>query len=596
MTSTSSYSASSSLARGIQPVLGPPALSSRLNGPSLESEIDFSPSVGNEIVVGAHPVPMSSNDGTTLDWAGSYSEDEKPDKRWSLRSKRKPKDKGTGNSSKDVVEKQKALYVDKLARIRQSVKHNTEKKAEITRQQLGRRYNLLFSSLNSNSSPLSPTQIVRWYSNVDPLVQADLDRAEPLTWIKHLRDRRGTKSSDRSTWHISALVAEEFVRLHPRRETMETIPENALPVGSPSLSFLSRQERSPSNTSSFDISYRTQLDASLSRIRLLDSAIAQNQRNRSLLQRVAVSVKEYDNAQTRMSRSLGLSFSTLPPELLDALSHDPAIVIGSTRLLKGWRAVEDIHDHIRNQQETIQAFLVQASEQDDIPPQPSILDHPLSALSRSLDALEVNRVSITEQSHKVAEALAKVKELHAVVKSEFNETVAHTSVVYPELSHIVALEESYKDHYQQFWELGMDALTFLLDTVTPVWRIYGKVIGIDIQDFLIIPWYRNEFTGEAKRYPILALPKRSLRHWIALILFFYITLATLLLQIRAALTCISFSRSHFIIDLGLQWMAVPIFWFALVIQWCAVAVEVCIVAAECGVVMWWLCWWAKIVD
>ena len=347
--------------------------------------------------------------------------------------------------------------------------------------------------------------------------------------------------------------------------------------------------------------------------RLLDSAIAQNQRNRSLLQRVAVSVKEYDNAQTRMSRSLGLSFSTLPPELLDTLSHDPAIVIGSTRLLKGWRAVEDIHEHIRNQQETIRAFLVQASEQDDIPPQPSILDHPLSALSRSLDALEVNRVSITEQSHKVAEALAKVKELHAVVKGEYNETVAHTSVVYPEvrsttfslmsapsifaqLSHIVALEESYKDHYQQFWELGMDALTFLLDTVTPVWRIYGKVIGIDIQDFLIIPWYRNEFTGEAKRYPILALPKRSLRHWIALILFFYITLATLLLQIRAALTCISFSRSHFITDLGLQWMAVPIFWFALVIQWCAVAVEVCIVAAECGVVMWWLCWWAKIVD
>lgn len=294
MTSTSSYSASSSLARGIQPVLGPPALSSRLNGPSLESEIDFSPSVGNDTMVGAHPVPMSSNDGTTLDWAGSHSEDEKPDKRWSLRSKRKPKDKGTGNSSKDVVEKQKALYAgkpyalaawerelisavlcaDKLARIRQSVKHNTEKKAEITRQQLGRRYNLLFSSLNSNSGPLSPTQIVRWYSNVDPLVQADLDRAEPLTWIKHLRDRRGTKNSDRSTWHISALIAEEFVRLHPRRETMETIPENALPVGSPSLSFLSRQERSPSNTSSFDISYRTQLDASLSRIRSPDGHVS----------------------------------------------------------------------------------------------------------------------------------------------------------------------------------------------------------------------------------------------------------------------------------------------------------------------------------
>ena len=95
-----------------------------------------------------------------------------------------------------------------------------------------------------------------------------------MTWIKHLRDRRGTKSSHRSTWHISALIAEEFVRLHPRRETMETIPENALPVGSPSLSFLSRQERSPSNTSSFDIPSRTQLDASLARIRSADGHVS----------------------------------------------------------------------------------------------------------------------------------------------------------------------------------------------------------------------------------------------------------------------------------------------------------------------------------
>ena len=57
------------------------------------------------------------------------------------------------------------------------------------------------------------------------------------------------------------------------------------------------------------------------------------------------------------------------------------------------------------------------------------------------------------------------------------------------------MEENYRNQYQQFWDIGLDALTLLLDTVTPFWRNYGKVIGEDVQDFLIIPWYRNEFTG-----------------------------------------------------------------------------------------------------
>ena len=49
----------------------------------------------------------------------------------------------------------------------------------------------------------------------------------------------------------------------------------------------------------------------------------------------------------------------------------------------------------------------------------------------------------------------------------------------------------------------------------------SKIIGINVQDFLIIPWYRNEFTGELERYPIKALPRRSSRHWVALVLFFF---------------------------------------------------------------------------
>ncbi|THH19033.1 hypothetical protein EW146_g2044 [Bondarzewia mesenterica] len=813
MASASSGSSPIRTARPLVPP--PPSITPRLNGPSLESEIDFSPSVGVE-KVDLHPIPLSSNDGATLDWGGSPSEDEKPDKRWSLsRTMRKSKDKGISNSSKDVVEKQESLYVDKLARIRQGVKPHTLKKAEITRQQLQRRYNLLSSSIGSSSNALTPTKVVRWFSSLDPPLQSDLDRAEPLTWLKHLRDRSGAKADNRLPWHLSALIIEEFIRSLSRRETMETIPEDTLATGSSSLASYSPPEKSPSNASSFDSPSRAHLGASLSRrrstdghvsfepvvepgrrssaddprrsaegftriwrqslsgagsprssvysmlsasntshnasgmspassrrhlrdivrrvglrgtesddasassqhslsegyirsdeggakrrklrprsrppelesvspvpirerntdlhddaqmdmvevsrpldaddpttakpemqsdplpsrpsapvmlhrsryrtslppsertslreeeqgfdedaehqeyerrARLLDDAVAQNQRNRGLLQRIATGVKEYDVVQSRMSKIFGLSFVPLSPELLDAFSHDPAVVTGSTRFYRGWRAVESIHEHIQRQQETVQTFLQQAEARGHLPPQPNILDKPLAALSRALDDLEGHRAAITEQSEKVAQALARVKELHSTVKTEYNDTAAHTSSVYPELSYIVALEESYKDHYQQVWEFGMDALTFLLDTVTPFWRNYGKVIGIDVQDFLIIPWYRNEFTGEAKRYPIKALPKRSLRHWIALVFFFFVSLSALLSLTRMASASASFCRLPFIVDMGLRWMALPVFSIVVVSLYCTVAVVACIVAAQLAVVTWWLFWWAKILD
>ena len=87
-----------------------PGITQGQQGGSIESEIDFSPSVG---VIPPHPVPSSSNGGATLDWTGSNSEDER-DKRWSLSiTKRKHKDKYPLGASKTVVEKQESLYVGK---------------------------------------------------------------------------------------------------------------------------------------------------------------------------------------------------------------------------------------------------------------------------------------------------------------------------------------------------------------------------------------------------------------------------------------------------------------------------------------------------
>jgi len=142
----------------------------------------------------------------------------------------------------------------------------------------------------------------------------------------------------------------------------------------------------------------------------------------------------------------------------------------------------------------------------------------------------------------------------------------------------------------------MDALTILLDSVTPFWRNYGKVIGVDAQDFLIIPWYRNEFTGEPERYPIRALPRRSFQHWVGLVLFFFITTAILILQARAARSFSSMYRLPFTVSPGLWWMSVPGFGTTAVILWTAVLFEMCILGAQLAVVMWWIGWRAGIFD
>ena len=171
---------------------------------------------------------------------------------------------------------------------------------------------------------------------------------------------------------------------------------------------------------------------SITLFRLLESAVAQNQRNRYLLQRIAGGIKEYDAVQLKMSKALGLTYDPLPPELTDAFSHDPAVVTGSTRQKKGWEAVEDIHDNIVRQRNTVQTYLQQTRHAEITPPE-SVLDSPLKSLQQSLDALERRRGLISQKVLEVTETLARTKKLHMSVKTEYNNAMSHTSSVYPEV-------------------------------------------------------------------------------------------------------------------------------------------------------------------
>ncbi|KAF4573167.1 hypothetical protein EYR36_007677 [Pleurotus pulmonarius] len=752
----------------------PPAVSSPQQPAVItNSEVDFGPSIAaNAVPAVLHPVPSSMDHGATLDWGAgadiSDEEREKVDKRWSLSlSKRKGKEKVDNSASSDSGKGDEA-YKRKISKIKGKVNQSTLKKADITSHQLERKYKLVYDRLEGDR--VNPLNISRWWLSRDSNTKDALDREEPLTWLKHLDRQRTPKDKQRFSWHLSALVMEEFFRAQRYPPFMETILEdpsspqysekpmpfvpggtlglptvdgiagsarNSLDVGSrrsgesiysavssagnpppsispttslshlrgmstrrqrlnaggedgpsapPSLSEGSDDERKgrpiprakrrpedlhivsarfepasnqrstaskePSedddgpSPSTAVVGYRivpgvipytgaeppglvaTRMETTVPpprpqhsaassqqirieqesekdkqrldqeyelKLRLLDDLNAQNTRIRQTLNRVANTVREQDALHASFTAMLDVPHVGMPQDVLDAFGHDPSAVTGSTRRLRGWEAVEDIHSRVLRQRDALRRFIYSVEEKTP-GPMKSVLDHPIASLTRALENITAQHEEITLKAQEVAKVLQSVKSLHADVKAEYNETLAQTSVVYPELSYIVALEESYKDQYQQVWEFGMDALTFLLDNVTPFWRTYGKTLGVDIQDFLIIPLYRNEFTGEAKRYPIKHIPRRSFRHWLGFLIFFVLTSAICFLQCRAAITSSRNYRLQIIAHSGFRWLLVPFVWVSIVIQWSAFLVELCMLIVQVAVTAWWLGWILRIFD
>lgn len=332
------------------------------------------------------------------------------------------------------------------------------------------------------------------------------------------------------------------------------------------------------------------------RAQLLENAITQNQRNRQLLQRVSASVKEYDQVLSRMSKSLDFSYTTLPNDLLEALPQELASVTGYIRGSSGITSIDVVHETLQKQLGLVRNFRLDRIRAGEMIVEGGLLNSSLKRLFQSLARLEAKHPAMMEKAQVVSDALTRVKNIHAQVKAEYNQAVAYTSAVYPEMSQIVTLEDSYKNHYQQFWDFGMDAATFLLDAVIPFWRNYGKIIGVDVQDFLIIPWYRNEFTGETKRYPITQLPQRSLRHWIGLIVFFDLAITMLGLQCRGVWMTLRYYSLSFGASPALWGITVPLYWGVVLSQFVAVVVEAAIVAAQLAVILWWLGWWARVLD
>lgn len=129
-----------------------------------------------------------------------------------------------------------------------------------------------------------------------------------------------------------------------------------------------------------------------------------------------------------------MPFPTVPPEMFDAISHDPAAMMGQTRRLKGWRAVEEVHCRINRQREMLSSFAVVLTEINNQLPRPrGVFDESLVGLMDSLSRLEHHQEDLRRKESTATQKLAHVRELHVLTKMEYNETLGHTSHVYPEV-------------------------------------------------------------------------------------------------------------------------------------------------------------------
>ena len=170
------------------------------------------------------------------------------------------------------------------------------------------------------------------------------------------------------------------------------------------------------------------------RCRILEDARSQNHRTQQLLQRVAASVREYDTVQAGMSGALGMPFARLPPEVLEAFSRDPSAFTSGTRLHYGWRAVEDVHERVTRQRRILRNYAKTiAVDSSDSEPPGSIFEQPMASLAKSLTALEGHRERVVTQLESVTELLISVRHTHKAVKKGYEDTMAHTSLIYPEV-------------------------------------------------------------------------------------------------------------------------------------------------------------------
>lgn len=126
-------------------------------------------------------------------------------------------------------------------------------------------------------------------------------------------------------------------------------------------------------------------------------------------------------------------------------------------------------------------------------------------------------------------------------------------------------------------------------------KTFGRPIWDDLHDFLVIPWYRNDFSGEEHWYPV-KFPKRTFRHWLKLTV--YVMGAPLCLKNGARLLVNLLTQGYSIhIPLAIPWFVIYTLYLLILLSLMSALLGLFVVVlAEIAIVLWWSAWALRIVQ
>jgi hypothetical protein len=139
------------------------------------------------------------------------------------------------------------------------------------------------------------------------------------------------------------------------------------------------------------------------------------------------------------------------------------------------------------------------------------------------------------------------------------------------------------------------SLSFALSSFAPLLKTFGRPIWDDLHDFLVIPWYRNDFSGEEEWYPV-KFPKRRITHWIKL---FVLGIGTPLCLRNGAHLLVSLLTQGYSIHLPFgvpQFAIYALYLFILIFLTFALIGVFFTVLAELAIIVWWSAWALRIVQ
>ena len=163
---------------------------------------------------------------------------------------------------------------------------------------------------------------------------------------------------------------------------------------------------------------------------LLIEANDHNRRIARLLKLVCVSIRDYENDQGQLAQALGFQHQTIPSEVLEAISADPAITL---RHGKGCQAVEDSYSKFHRQQSLLTSYLSTIETTTERVASSDLGDLIYEA-EASWQGLQAKSEEIEKQAQMVIPALNRVVEHMGDIQKKYNKTQMIVETDYSEVS------------------------------------------------------------------------------------------------------------------------------------------------------------------